>query len=207
MKIKAIVFDYGGVLVTNSAATKSSLTDDIAATVGVTTDDFRQAYFKYNYLTNIENQPWINACLRAVAEFNVSSEVSDRVRKLVKDFNDSTVVNKDLVDRLPELTTAYTLAILSNYTLELRAVLTSQGLHDYFDRVFVSSEIGFQKPRPSAFAAVYQSLNINPEEMVFIDDSRKSLETAHEVGYTPILFQNNAQLFSDFEKLGVLPKG
>jgi len=71
------------------------------------------------------------------------------------------------------------------------------------DDAVISGEIGYQKPHKEAFAVLFERLGASAQEVVFIDDSPKSLEKAEEIGYTPILFQNNEQLISDLRSLGI----
>ncbi len=208
MKYKAIVFDYGGVLVVNGVNNRVNLMEDIGAVVGVSGEEFRQEYFKHNHISNVEGRPWVEAVLSAVRVFDESAEAEEKVRKINSDFNNTKRLNEELIDLLPKLKDfGYNVSILSNYTAELRTVLEEQGIIKYFDEVFVSTEINAQKPDPKAFAAVCEGLNIEQSEMVFIDDTLKSLETAGEVGYTPIHYQNNEQLFARLEEIEVLPKG
>lgn len=206
MKYKAIVFDYGGVIVTNGINnTRMDLMEEIGKIVGVSGEEYRREYFKHNHITNVEGKPWVEAALSAVRVFDDSPETEAKVRQINADFNNAKRLNTELLEKIGELKAAgYQIAILSNYTAELRNVLKEQGIYGHFDEVFVSTELGAQKPDPKAFADTCESLAIEPHEMVFIDDTPRSLATAKEIGYTPILFRSNEQLFKDFEKLGVL---
>lgn len=208
MKYKAIVFDYGGVLVTNGLNSRKNLINEISSILDISDDEFREEYFKHNHLSNIDGKPWVEAILSATRVFDASPEAETKVRNLNENFNNSKRLNTELIAKILELKGAgYKVAILSNYTAELRSVLEEQGILEHFDEVFVSSELGCQKPDPQAFAAVCNGLNIKSAEMVFIDDTTKSLETAKAVGYTPILFESNMQLFAALDELKVLPKG
>ncbi len=60
------------------------------------------------------------------------------------------------------------------------------------------------KPDPEAFYRFCELLKVEPHELIFIDDTKKSLETAPTVGYTPILFQDGASLRKELSALGVL---
>ena len=42
------------------------------------------------------------------------------------------------------------------------------------------------------------------EELLLIDDTPKNIQAAKEAGGQGILFQNNQQLVTDFEKFGVI---
>jgi HAD superfamily hydrolase (TIGR01509 family) len=85
----------------------------------------------------------------------------------------------------------------------LREQLNNTNIIEYVHEVVISAEIGFQKPSKEAFAILFQKLNVLPEVVVFIDDAPKSLETAGEIGYTPILFEGNSKLKDDLKNLGI----
>jgi len=71
------------------------------------------------------------------------------------------------------------------------------------DVLVISGEIGFQKPHKEAFQILFEKLKLQPEEVVFIDDTPRSLEKADEIGYIPILFKNNEQLKADLRSMGI----
>lgn len=53
---------------------------------------------------------------------------------------------------------------------------------DYFDRVFLSYEIGCEKPAPEIFEAVVRGLNCPAEDILFFDDSATNCEAARRCG-------------------------
>ncbi len=89
---------------------------------------------------------------------------------------------------------------MSNYSTQLRNLLVTQGIDILFDEIIISGEVGFQKPDPKIFELLCSHLKIAPNELIFIDDTLKSLESAESIGYTPLHFQNNEKLFLDLEK-------
>lgn len=86
----------------------------------------------------------------------------------------------------------------------MRQQLIDKNIIDLVDEAVISGEIGFQKPSKEAFAILFQKLGLQPEEVIFIDDAPKSLETAGEIGYSPILFEGNTKLKEDLRKLGIV---
>jgi FMN phosphatase YigB (HAD superfamily) len=72
------------------------------------------------------------------------------------------------------------------------------------DVVIISAEIGYQKPHKEAFDILFGRLGLAPGQVIFVDDSAKSLEKASEIGYIPILFKDNEQLNDDLRKLGIV---
>jgi len=200
-KYKAIVFDYGGVLELN---TQGSIIKPVAEYIGVSVEDFKTEYFKHNHLANVGNNSWNDMFLQVVSVFDDSDLTKEFVSKLSTERDRHSVVNTELVEKLPVLRDmGYSVAIFSNYSSKLRDILTANGIIDKVDHVVVSAEIGFQKPHKEAFEVLFSRLGVNPEEVIFIDDTPKSLETADSLGYTPVLFKNNEQLRLELSKLAI----
>ncbi|MGB2791217.1 MAG: HAD-IA family hydrolase [Candidatus Moraniibacteriota bacterium] len=199
--IKAIVFDFGGVIQLFGGG---SLLEDIANVLQIENTDFKQRYFEHNHLSHVKNVPWEQMIVSVVNTYNVSPEIIDEVNQLVSDYQSRRVINTELVSWFPQLKKlGYKIAILSNATTELRKKLHNLGIHKHIDKIVISGEIGFQKPHKEAFDVVFQKLGVLPQEVIFIDDAPKNLEKAAEIGYTPILFRGNDKLKEDLERLGI----
>jgi len=52
----------------------------------------------------------------------------------------------------------------------VRGALARAGLDGFFDHLFVSSELGVEKPDPRFFAAVLSGLRLAPEQVVLVGD-------------------------------------
>jgi epoxide hydrolase-like predicted phosphatase len=199
--IKAIVFDFGGVIELNEGG---NLTKSIAELIGVPFKEFRRVYFKYNHLSHVENMGWEDMVVKVVATFDTSSETECKVRSLVCGYSQKRKINTELLALFPVLKKlGLKVGILSNSTSDLRQRLHEEKIIDMVDEVIISAEIGFQKPDKEAFRVAFEKLHIKPEEMVFVDDTVKSLEKSAEIGYVPILFKNNEQLKSDLRNIGI----
>ncbi len=98
------------------------------------------------------------------------------------------------LDMLLELRKKYQIFMLSNtnrivadhYT---RHIFTKQGLtiNDYFDRRYMSYEIGCVKPDLRIFQHVISDSGINPRETVFLDDGEKNIIAAKTLGFQTYL--------------------
>lgn len=200
-KYKAVVFDFGGVIQLFGGG---SILEDIAGILQVENTDFKQRYFEHNHLSNVKNVPWEEMIVSVVNTYHASPEIIERVNQLVSDYQSRKVINTELVSWFPRLKKmGYKIAILSNATTELRKKLQDLGIHEHLDEIIISGEIGFQKPHKEAFDVVFQKLSVLPQEVIFIDDAPKSLETAGEIGYTPILFRGNDKLKKDLNEFGI----
>ena len=200
--IRAVVFDYGGVIEISKGG---STVQRISELLAIPTADFRTEYFKYNHLSNVENIPWEDMVMKVVSLFSFSEDINRKARAIIEEGRASRTINTELLSMFPILRTqGFKIAILSNYTSALREILKRHNILELVDEVVVSGEIGYQKPQKEASEILCAKLGVLPRELVFIDDATKSLSTASEVGYTPILYQNNHQLKADLNALGIL---
>lgn len=62
-------------------------------------------------------------------------------------------------------------AILSNWDRRLRPLLQGFDLLNAFDALFISSEIGWEKPNPKIFKAAEKELQLPPEKILHVGDS------------------------------------
>lgn len=201
--IKAIVFDVGGVL-RLSGEQGMNVLEHIAEVIGVPSDEFKKAYWEHNALSNVENMPWEDMIAKVVKVFDPSEETEKGVRKFVRDYEASRETNAELVALFPKFhVLGLKVGILSNATIQLRQWLVQEGIAPLADVIIISGEIGHQKPHKEAFDILFERLGLAPGQVVFVDDSPKSLEKAEEIGYIPVLFKNNEQLKSDLQKLGI----
>lgn len=74
-------------------------------------------------------------------------------------------------------------AVLSNADLRMHSVLRGKGLDSLFDGVYLSSEIGFDKPDAKIFHAAAKALHIPINSLVHVGDSpREDGEGARDAG-------------------------
>lgn len=73
-------------------------------------------------------------------------------------------------------------AILTNGTDTIPAELAAAGIDVRVDRVFNSAEIGHAKPDPRSFQHVLEAMAVEPEQVLFVDDSPAKLAGAAELG-------------------------
>jgi FMN phosphatase YigB (HAD superfamily) len=62
-----------------------------------------------------------------------------------------------------------------------------------------SHEIGVMKPEPAAYTAVCDLLEVEPHEVVFLDDLERCVEGAEAVGMMAVLYRDNEQAIAEIE--------
>jgi len=82
----------------------------------------------------------------------------------------------------------YRLAIVSNWGWHLQRTCEGLGLAPYFDGIFASARVGFEKPHPAIFRHALTALNTDPARTVHVGDSRYTdVSGARGVGLDAIL--------------------
>ena len=88
----------------------------------------------------------------------------------------------------------YRLAVLSNNDSRLRSVLRELQVDHLFEHLFISSELGFEKPQREIFQAVEDTLQVNPQEIMHLGDSySRDYLGAQESGWNPVLYGSDTQ--------------
>lgn len=200
--IKAVVFDFGGVIELYEGG--GHILKEVAKLLGISFEEFRNVYFQYNHLANVQNHKWEDMIIKAVSVFDDSKEKEREVRAAVRARMLQRRINTELLSFFPILKRlGLKVGIFSNANSELRERIKELELQDLADVIVISGEIGYQKPHKEAFQVLFEKLKLLPEEVVFIDDTARSLEKASEIGYIPILFKNNEQLKTELMDMGI----
>jgi epoxide hydrolase-like predicted phosphatase len=189
--IKAIVFDYGGVIKIND----SDLIADVCEYLNINKEDWLKEYFKINHLANTQDVSSEDIFKMVTLKFDDGEEAQNHVLDLMKSDKGKYHLNNELIDIIKEFRNkGYKTALLSNNSIELRNKLEDIGIINIFDEVIISAEVGFQKPEPKIFQILFDKLRVKPNEVVFIDDTPRSLGGAGDIGYIPVLFKDNESL-------------
>ncbi len=84
----------------------------------------------------------------------------------------------------------YRLAVLSNSDSRMRKVLAELNLDGYFEALFLSGEIGYEKPDPHLFAYVCRTCEVPPEAILHVGDSlRHDAMGAESAGWRHFLIR------------------
>jgi putative hydrolase of the HAD superfamily len=84
-------------------------------------------------------------------------------------------------------------AVLSNWDSRLRPLLKGFGLLGSFDHLFISSEIGWEKPDPRIFRTAEEQLGLPPEQILHVGDSpEQDLAPALAAGWRCVLISDEA---------------
>jgi putative hydrolase of the HAD superfamily len=102
----------------------------------------------------------------------------------------------------------YRLGVLSNADLTLRERLRGEAIHDAFDDVVCSAEVGLAKPEPAIYALACARLGLPPADCVFVDDHEPNVRAAEAVGLRAIVYRvdRGDALSAQLRAAGVTPR-
>ncbi|MEY2521197.1 MAG: putative hydrolase of the superfamily [Verrucomicrobiota bacterium] len=89
----------------------------------------------------------------------------------------------EVIDVLENLRPHFQLGVVSNFDGRLRLVLEQLGVSKFFSHIFISSEIGADKPDPEIFRRALRIVNLQPNLVLHVgDDPKRDWETARSAG-------------------------
>jgi len=112
----------------------------------------------------------------------------------------------DTVEILKQLKQAgYPLYGLSNWSAEMFPVARAKyDFFELFDDMVISGEVGYVKPEPEIYQIMLDKILKPAQECLFIDDSLPNIQQAEKLGFVGIHFQSAEQLRSELRKYRLL---
>lgn len=87
------------------------------------------------------------------------------------------------------------LALLSNTnSLHIEHLCSFSNLTNWFDRLFLSYQMGMVKPSAEIFRAVAAELNASPQKILFFDDSPANIQAAAACGFNAFVVKGPAEI-------------
>lgn len=100
-------------------------------------------------------------------------------------------LNRDLWSRLPKLKKKYSLGILSNCSIDKSRLIKSNiDLHDNFSKWYFSSDYHMTKDN-EYFLNLMLNGSRNPEEVLFVDNSKSNIDKAESMGFRTHLYDGS----------------
>ncbi|MEK6353924.1 MAG: HAD family phosphatase [Burkholderia cenocepacia] len=191
--IKAIFFDYDGVLTTDKTG---SLTTNryLSNASGIDYELIRRAFSHYNAdlilgkMTHKAIWPTVSKLIEHELDFSLLEQAFL-----------STPMNDSMFALARNLRKRYSVGIITdNKKDRLDCLRKSQRLDELFDPVIVSAEHGVGKQSPAIFEIALRKLHISPEEAIFLDNTAANLVAAEGLGMHTYLHDDE---LNDVEKL------
>jgi putative hydrolase of the HAD superfamily len=207
-KIKAFIFDIGGVLYFERSSKSfknhdhSGVHEYVARKLKLPLDTYFDS-IDTTYTNSIEGKNTKQQVLSVLSK-NLKLGKRKLERLYYNAYKKKFLRNKELYKKAYELKDKdFDIAILSDqWHLSKKAFITKKDLWK-FDALVLSCDVGLRKPNPKIYKLVLKQLHLKPEEVVFIDNRNWNLVSAKKLGMKTILFENNEQLFRSLKRFGV----
>jgi epoxide hydrolase-like predicted phosphatase len=207
-ELKALIFDYGGVLTSPLLSTTDSWLDSD----GIDPESFRNAmrdWLGLSYGTDAADSP-VHALERGEVEVpDFERQLAARLTTL----DGRPVEAEGLLTRMfsgsgwePQM--AEVLRHAKAAGLATALLSNSWGLayprehwDELFDVVVISGEVGMRKPEPRIYRLAAERLGLAPEACVFVDDLAPNIRGAAEVGMVGVHHVTPQQTIEELENL------
>ncbi len=197
MTIRAVFFDFGGVLVrTEFQAPRQHLSERL----GLEYDDVVRIVFESETAgqasigTITEDQHWEAVMRRLHLPMSETAAIRD-------EFFAGDVIDRELLDGLRDLRKTYKIGLISNAWSGLRPWIVSRKFDDAFDFMVISAEVGVAKPDARIYQYALEQFDVAPAESVFVDDFPVNVEGARLAGMHAILFTAPEPALTQLDKL------
>ncbi|MFF1573953.1 HAD-IA family hydrolase [Leifsonia sp. NPDC058292] len=175
---RIVVFDLGEVL-----STPTGMIERLAARVAHEPESFERAYWlrRLEYDLGLDTITYWTDVLESLGVPATGDALEDLIRI---DTESWTTIRADARELLRGLHEAGTrIGILSNATIEMAAACRQGEWAPWVTDWFFSAELGLAKPDPAIYHRVTQELELPAASILYIDDSRASVESATIQGW------------------------
>jgi putative hydrolase of the HAD superfamily len=108
----------------------------------------------------------------------------------------------EVPEALERLRPRFELAVISNFDSRLRFILQHLGISNYFSYVFISSELGADKPDPEIFRRAITMMHLKADEVVHVgDDPDRDWKAAAAAGLSVFRLDRPRNSLRDLLKL------
>jgi epoxide hydrolase-like predicted phosphatase len=199
MTIKAVIFDFGGVLMrTGEPAGRREWETRLSLAPG----QLEQiVHGSKEWLQTQQGLMAYGAYWQYVAYTLGISEAE--LPQLQSDYFRDDRLDQDLIKLLDDLRQKnYRVGLLSNDSVNLELKLRNELLiFTYFDAIVISAEIGIMKPDVRAYQEIANWLGVQPAECIFVDDVLENVEGARNAGMKAIHFKPPLDLRAEIQQL------
>ncbi len=183
--IKAILFDFDGVLTTDKTGSQSII-NYLSAKTGIPFETLKLAYASFNknllYHGLKHEDMWQDFCDRIGTNIDYA---------LLTDSFWNTPIDNDMIALAKRLKSRYAIGMITDNKCDrIDAIVQYHEWGELFDVISVSAAFRSGKTDERIFTETLCTLNVRPEESVFIDNTAKNLIVPEQLGMHTILFDD-----------------
>jgi putative hydrolase of the HAD superfamily len=180
--IRAVLFDFGGVISSSPFEAFAHLEAQ---------RDLPADFIRTVNATNPDTNAWAKLERGEVDLETFGSLWSEEARALGHELDGRLVLERlggeirpQMVDAIRSCRTKFKTACLTNNFTRAEAILSEEvaAVYTLFDAILESRVLGVRKPDPRFYELACETLEVEPDECVFLDDLGVNLKPARELG-------------------------
>ena len=183
---KAIVFDFNGVMA--QEPDREMIYPFLHETLHLSKDEFDRVYqvilsgrFDKDYWRSLAKEKKVQLSASWGNDFRIIMKNSLMKPQMYA-----------LVDRLKEK--QIRVVLFSNMEKDIASRFQELGFFEPFDLCVFAYETGVSKPDPKAYRILLNKLDLDAQDIIFIDDDPENIKAAQALGIKSIIFQSPGQL-------------
>jgi len=201
--IKAIIFDFGGVFDQQHEALAGF--QDAAARYAISSEAFYDLLYSGDAWQQAKLGAMTGRAYWRTIMLSLGHDPGEDVDAFRRALFQGHVLDNAVVELARRLARRMPLALLSNATDELEALLQEQfGIRHLFAVVVNSARVGVAKPDPRAYRLALDGLGVAAHEALFIDDKPRNIRAAEALGIPSILYVGAPELETEFAARGLI---
>lgn len=174
--IKVIAFDLVGVLVKEKDIELSSDESKLERMFGPNINDT-------DYLSKASNMIEEN--------LDIMTTTKNIIQKLYE------VKNKEIMKKIKVAEENIKIVIATNHLSYIRSFIEKNFDKVYLDDIVISAEINKIKPNTDFYEHILHKFNVNPNELLFLDDNIENINGADKLGINTIKVEKNMDLLNE----------
>lgn len=197
--IKALLFDYGGVVTAGGAG--NELSERLAVALDISPEE---AFGLLGLVwTDYAKGKISEETLWQTIEKNYGKAIHPSKWGIWNTWGEHMQPQPEMLALIGRLRSeGYTVGLLSNVIPNTAADIRAHGGYEIFDFLILSCEVGYAKPDKEIYELALAKLPAIPaSEVVFIDDQERCLAPARKLGMQTILAQSPGQIDRDITQL------
>jgi epoxide hydrolase-like predicted phosphatase len=199
---RAVIFDYGGVLVKTVNYTPRHAWDDRLKLPRGSVEQVAHGSPSWR-LAQTGQMALVDYWLDVARQLQLTAGDAEQ---LAKEFYSGDQPDETLLEYLRQLRRrGHIIALLSNASPALRGELAAFGMTELLDMIVPSCEIGVMKPDARAYQVVLERIQRPPDEAIFIDDVAENITGARAVVIHGVLYTAGMDLPAALEPMLNVP--
>ena len=138
-----------------------------------------------------------------LTENNNTTPVEKVILAYKKNYHKYSPLNHKMIALIDQLRDKVKIYALSNTNVIHKEVNQKRGLFNHFEQVFLSCDLGIRKPNVQIYSLILKQLNIQSNELLFIDDNEENIQVAKSLSIYAIQYKNYESLISELKKLNL----